>query len=140
MIDSHEIEDRATPPAVATASEAAIEIERHPVEYPRFDAVVTLRGEHDVASEAAIDGALASVRGDVLVNLSECTFCDSSVVRVLFEADRRRRLEDQRLELLVPDARASIARIFEITRLGSRVTIHRDHESIAAATPTTLIG
>jgi anti-anti-sigma factor len=122
---------------VTASSGAPIEIEMRPVRYPTFDAVVILRGEHDMASAPAIDGALESIGGDVLVNFSECTFCDSSVVRVLFDAGRTRRLKGQRIELLVPGANVAIARIFDITGLGSRVTIHHELDRIAADVPRT---
>jgi anti-anti-sigma factor len=113
------------PDPLSVPSGTSIEIETRPARYPTFDAVVTLRGEHDMASAAAIDDALGSVAGDVLVDFSECTFCDSSVVRVLFDARRSRQLGGQRIELLVPDGNAAIARIFQITGLGSQITIHQ---------------
>ena len=97
-----------------------------PARYTSFAAVVILRGEHDMASAPAIEDALASIFGDVRADFSECTFCDSSVVRVLFDAGSARRREGQRIELLVPESNASLARSLEITGLGSRVTIHTD--------------
>jgi hypothetical protein len=56
-------------------------------------------------------------------------------VRVLFDASRTRRLEGRRIELLVPGANVAIARIFEITGLGSGVTIHHELDGIAADVP-----
>jgi anti-anti-sigma factor len=123
-------------PDPATALGAPIELLLRPASYPSFSAVVNLRGEHDMVSAPAIADALASICGDVLVNFSECTFCDSSVVRVLFDASRRRRLEGRRIELLVPPANAPVARIFEVTGLGSRITIHPDLDWIATAAPS----
>jgi anti-anti-sigma factor len=117
------------PDPVTVSFGAPIEVVLRPARYPTFSAVVILRGEHDMASAPAIDDALASICGDVLVNFSECTFCDSSVVRVLFDASRRHRLEGRRIELLVPDANVSIARTFAVTGLGSRITIHSGHEA-----------
>jgi hypothetical protein len=58
-------------------------------------------------------------------------------VRVLFDAGRTRRLEGQRIELLVPGANVAIARIFDITGLGSRVTIHHELDRIVADVPRT---
>src|SRR3954453_21902111 len=45
-------------------------------------AIVTLRGEHDLATRAEINAALARAGGeaDVLVDLSDCSFIDSSVI------------------------------------------------------------
>jgi anti-anti-sigma factor len=120
------------PDPLTVPSGTSIEIERRPTRYPTFDAVVILRGEHDMASAGSIDRALGTVAGNILVDLSYCTFCDSSVVRVLFAADHSRRLEDQRIELLVPDRNGAIARIFQITGLDGRVTIHHGAEAVSA--------
>ena len=51
-------------------------------------AVVALFGEHDLSGKQRLSDALAkaSVRRDVLVDLSACTFLDSSVIGTLFAA------------------------------------------------------
>jgi anti-anti-sigma factor len=122
------------PDPMTVPSGTSIEIETRPARYATFDAAVILRGEHDMASAGSIDDALGSVAGDILVDFSQCTFCDSSVVRVLFDASCSRRLEGRRIELLVPDGNA-IARIFQITGLGSRVTIHHGPGTVSADGP-----
>ncbi len=51
-------------------------------------ALVQLRGEHDLSGKEALAEALASASDqlNVLVDLSECTFMDSSVLGVLIPA------------------------------------------------------
>jgi anti-sigma B factor antagonist len=93
-------------------------------------AVVTLIGEHDVAGKQRLSEALrtASVRpNDVLVDLSACTFIDSSVIGALFLA--RHQLADRggRLELVIPPEAITVRRIADLTKLDSLVTIHQDH-------------
>jgi anti-anti-sigma factor len=79
-----------------------------------------------MATAPAIADALDSVCGDLVVDLSECSFCDSSVIQVLFEAGGSRRRDGRRLELLVPDSSTVVARVFEITGLGTLVSTHAD--------------
>jgi anti-anti-sigma factor len=47
---------------------------------------VTLRGELDLGTAARLEQALAEADGDVLLDLRELTFMDSTGVRVLLEA------------------------------------------------------
>jgi anti-anti-sigma factor len=95
--------------------------------------VLHLRGEHDMATAPAITSALASVAGDLVVDLTECSFCDSSVVQALLEAGASRQRDGRRLELLVPRSSTAVARILEITGLPARVPTHADIDGINAA-------
>ena len=64
--------------------------------------VVCLEGEFDVANVSTlregVDGALAS-GNDLILDLSQMTFIDSSVIHVLFEAARAVEGRDQSLVL-----------------------------------------
>jgi anti-anti-sigma factor len=115
---------------------SVIDVELRPLRFPLFAAVVGLRGEHDMATASAIAAALDSIFGDVLVDFSECGFCDASVVRVLFESADARQREGQRLELLIPHCNTPVARIFEITGLSRRLTTHADVHRISAEPAT----
>jgi anti-anti-sigma factor len=59
---------------------------------------VSLEGEFDVANASAlrdqVDGSLAS-GNDLILDLSQATFIDSSVIHVLFEAARAVKGKDQ---------------------------------------------
>jgi anti-anti-sigma factor len=111
-------------------SRSTVDVALSPVGLSTFTAVVSLRGEHDVATAPALADALDTILGDVLVDFSDCSFCDSSVVRVLFEASDARQRAGQRLEFLVPHTNIPVARIFEITRLSEQVPTHADIGSL----------
>jgi anti-anti-sigma factor len=76
----------------------------------RFVAVVELYGEHDLATREAVRVALASLRGDVLVDLSECTFIGSTVIGTIVKAARARASEGYRLELVLPPPNSPVGR------------------------------
>ena len=66
-------------------------------------AVVTLGGEHDVASRDAIAEAfgVAATGRDLLVDLSECSFIDSTIIKLLLHTMRSLEDRDGRLELVI---------------------------------------
>jgi anti-anti-sigma factor len=109
---------------------STVDVALSPARLSTFTAVVSLCGEHDVATAPALADALDTILGDVLIDFSHCTFCDSSVVRVLFEASEARQRAGQRLEFLVPHTNIPVARIFEITRLTEQVPTHADIRSL----------
>lgn len=78
---------------------------------------VHVRGELDVASvdvlRTALDGALDAGAGDVDVDLSPTTFCDSTCLDVLFAAQRRLEGAGRRLRLVDPAPR--VVRVLELS-------------------------
>jgi anti-anti-sigma factor len=106
----------------------SVDVEHRPASSPAFAAIVHLCGEHDMATASEIAHALSSISGDVLVDLSECSFLDSSTVSVLLEDGRLRERNGHRLELLAPHASSSILRALEIMRVDRFLTMHVDTE------------
>ena len=88
--------------------------------------IVSLRGEHDLStwSEVAVALAAASAKPRILVDLSACTFVDSSVMSALFVAAQNLRERDGVLELVIPPGAHAIQRTFEAMLAGSILTIH----------------
>jgi anti-anti-sigma factor len=89
-------------------------------------ALITLRGEHDLTSKHTLAEALstASAQLNVLVDLSECTFIDSTVIATFFRARERLRRRGGRLELLIPQTATNIRRLAKITLLDKILPIH----------------
>jgi anti-anti-sigma factor len=89
-------------------------------------AVVKLRGEHDLGGKAALVKALsaASEQLNVLVDLSECTFMDSSVIAALVPVVRSLNESDGRLELVIPPEATNLHRVAKLTGLADFVPIH----------------
>ena len=76
--------------------------------------IVRLGGEHDVATADAVRGALSDVDGDaaVIVDLTGCTFADSSIIAALLQARRER----SAFAIVLPsDPASAVVRAFTIT-------------------------
>jgi len=87
--------------------------------------VVSPLGDHDLATAPELAGALESgVDGPVVIDLTETSFIDSSILGVILTARSR---ADERGHLFVcvvdPAAAPSVARIFELTGLNSTFVI-----------------
>jgi anti-anti-sigma factor len=102
--------------------EGEVEVEIH--EHVRT-AIVTLRGEHDLTTRGHLAAVLAKAgeHPRVLVDLSECTFVDSSVISALVVAHTHVVQRDGRLEVVVPTGASTARRIVELTRLGEIMPI-----------------
>ena len=98
--------------------------------------VLELVGDHDLATaddlSTAIDQALAS-RPGLVVDLTETTFMDSTVVHLLINAHQV--LEARGHELIVQITEASaVLRVLQVTQLDNALGIARDRdEAIASA-------
>jgi anti-anti-sigma factor len=103
----------------------SIEVEAPPQLLNAFDAVVRLRGGHDIATSRNLREALDQVEGSVLLDLSDCGFIDSSVIYVIFSDAHSRAREEHRLELLVPPENRAITRTLEIAGAREVLNVHR---------------
>ena len=121
--------DERTHAAASPAVPAALEIAQLSAEV----AVVTLRGEHDLHSWSEVTLALAnaSQRRSVLVDLSACTFLDSSMLTALLVTGKQLRLRGGALAVVIPPG-AQVRRIFEIMNVHMLVGVH-EHRAAALA-------
>jgi anti-sigma B factor antagonist len=89
-------------------------------------AVVTMAGEHDLSTEPAFTQALeqAAAGSNVLVDLSECEFIDSTVIAALLRTARADTERGERFALLIPAAQRQITRIAEMTHLAELLPIY----------------
>jgi anti-sigma B factor antagonist len=87
---------------------------------------VTLRGEHDLNSRPVVAEALARAceRANVLVDLSECSFIDSTIIGVLVAAFQAQSERGGRLELVIPPGTQAILRVAKIAGLPTFMVIH----------------
>jgi anti-anti-sigma factor len=103
----------------------SVEVELRPARAPAFVAAVRLRGEHDMATVPRILEALEPIDGSVLVDLSECSFIDSSAINAFVADARRRAREGHRLELLVPAENAMVGRTLQVSGLDVFLPVRR---------------
>jgi anti-anti-sigma factor len=87
---------------------------------------VTLRGEHDLNSRPAVADALARAceRANVLVDLSDCSFIDSTIIGVLVASFQAQSERGARLELVIPPSAQAIERVAKIAGLPTFMVIH----------------
>jgi anti-anti-sigma factor len=101
-----------------------IEVEVRPQRAPQYSAIVSLHGEHDIATSTALVESLRPLLGDVLVDLSDCSFIDSTVIGSLITAAQELDREGHTLSLVVPPENVSIARTLEIVRIGELISVY----------------
>jgi anti-anti-sigma factor len=106
------------------------------VEFPEPGiAFVKLRGEHDLATKQPLTEALASAGAHphVLVDLSECTFLDSSVVAAFIATHRDLSERGGRLGLVIPPHASAVQRVAQITALADILPIHETPTAAVAS-------
>jgi anti-sigma B factor antagonist len=102
--------------------------------------VVRVMGEVDLATAPALEEALLGVGDDrvgaVIVDLTGCTFLDSSGIRALLGA--RERLERSNRRLALALSTQAVLRVFQITRLDELFEIYPSVGDASTATATTM--
>jgi anti-anti-sigma factor len=112
-----------TPPAGEPSPTPTVEVLVQPDSGPGFVAIVKLRGEHDLASRTVLENALAPLKGDILVDLSECDYIDSSVIAVVVQTHANLTREGYRVEMLIPPTKRHIARTVEVSGISKIVPV-----------------
>jgi anti-anti-sigma factor len=90
-------------------------------------AVVTLGGDHDVASRDTIADAfsVAATGRNLLVDLTECTFNDSTIIKLLLQTMRALEENDARLELVIDtDPHGHVARVAVLMGISEVIPTH----------------
>jgi anti-sigma B factor antagonist len=113
-------------PAEFTLTDEALDAQRH---------VVAVRGEIDLFTapelKQKLGEAIAAGRNQIVVDLTETTFLDSTALGVLIGAVKRLRSDSGHLVLVNVDV--NIAKTFEITGLDQIFTILPTREEAIAA-------
>jgi anti-anti-sigma factor len=90
-------------------------------------AVVTLGGDHDVASIEAVEDAfrVAGAGRNLLVDLSDCTFIDSTIIKLLLRTQRVLDATGGRFELVIdPAPTGHVARVAALMGISDVITTH----------------
>jgi anti-sigma B factor antagonist len=98
-------------------------------------AVVSMRGEHDLSTTPELTQALeqAAAHSDVVVDLSTCSFIDSSVINALVKAARVVHARGEQLVLVIPSESSQVARVAHMTHLAEVLPIHPTHGAALAS-------
>lgn len=94
-------------------------------------ALLKLSGGHNLSGSERLAEALAAAEPQlcVLVDLSDCSSIDSSVITALDRAHKRLVVRGGRLGLLIPCEATAIQRIVKATGLTDRLPIHEDRSA-----------
>ncbi|MDP9260122.1 MAG: STAS domain-containing protein [Actinomycetota bacterium] len=90
-------------------------------------AVVTLGGDHDVSSLEAIEDAfgVAGAGRDLLVDLTTCTFIDSTIIKLLLRTMRVLEATGARFELVIdPSPSGHVARVAALMGIAEVISTH----------------
>jgi anti-anti-sigma factor len=92
--------------------------------------LVTLTGEHDLATTERLLEALADAREhpNLIIDLTPCTFVDSSVIRVLARACDADAPGTQRVAIALPNAGGIVDRAFALLSLREVITLYQTVE------------
>lgn len=99
--------------------------------------VVTLRGEHDLSTATdvsrRIDSALETASG-LAIDLSQTTFIDSAVLRVLITAQERASAQGAGFAIAVADSSGhGVHRLLTLTGLDAKLSTRPSREDAIAA-------
>jgi stage II sporulation protein AA (anti-sigma F factor antagonist) len=103
-------------------------------------AIAELIGEHDLGQYESLKTALlrAAVRAsDVVVDLSRCTFMDSTVINILLHAQHVVALHHGNFAVVLPSEQGPVARVADMMRLADLLPLHLSRESALASLPAT---
>jgi anti-anti-sigma factor len=103
----------------------SIDVELRPSRAAGYAAIITLRGEHDLATSEGLAVALAQIDGNVLLDLSACEFIDSTTIGVVIGKSQDLTRAGNRLELVVPAENRILGRIVDVVGLRTLVSVHQ---------------
>jgi anti-anti-sigma factor len=97
--------------------------------------IVTMRGEHDLSTQPALAHALelAAAHSDLVVDLTECSFVDSTIIREFIKTSEALRAKGEHVLLVIPAEQVGVARIVEMVGLAQFVELHETTEAAFAS-------
>jgi anti-anti-sigma factor len=103
--------------------------------HARGVALVTMRGEHDLSTRPVLAGALqlAAAHSNVVVDLSECSFIDSTVINEFIKTSCRVRAGGEQVMLVIPPEQPHVARIAKLAGLAEFFEVHESKDGAFAS-------
>jgi anti-anti-sigma factor len=94
-------------------------------------AVVTMHGEHDLSTRVVLAQALqlAAARSNVVVDLSECSFIDSTVINEFIKCSKSVHAGGERFLLVIPPDQTHVARLARVVRMAEMIELHDSKEA-----------
>ena len=94
-------------------------------------AYVDLHGEHDLSTKGVLKPALAeaAAHSNVMVDLSDCDFMDSTVVLWLIQTAREVQARAEILALVIPVTQTEVARVAGLLNLSAVFPIYPSRQA-----------
>ena len=104
---------------------------------PRL-AVAEVRGEHDLSTEPALTRVLeqAAEHANVLADLSDCTFADSTALTVLIKAAQAAQSRGDLFAVVIPPRARQVARVADMIGLSELLALHDSRDAALDALAT----
>jgi anti-sigma B factor antagonist len=101
-------------------------------------ALVALRGEWDISTQPQLAEALQRSRGrqNVVIELSDCSFLDSTTIGMLITLDRELAASGGRLEVALPPSQNVVNRAFALLGIREVLSVHDTLEAAQRSLPT----
>jgi anti-sigma B factor antagonist len=99
-------------------------------------AVLAIAGEHDLSTAPTLRQRLEGLMADgepIVVDLSQATFVDSSILGVILDARRRAAADGLGFAVSHANAADPVGRVLDITGLRNELPVHGGREDAAAA-------
>lgn len=96
------------------------------VAFGELGAHVALRGEWDISTQPQLTAALqpSRERQNVVIDLSECSFLDSTTIGMLITLDRELAANGGRLAVVLPPSQNVVNRAFSLLRVREVLSVH----------------
>lgn len=98
--------------------------------------IVVLKGEHDLGSLPLVRGALEAATGEdqaLVIDLSQATFVDSSILGAVLEARRQASEAGRGFAVACDGASEPVRRVLEVTGLSEELPVHPNREAALEA-------
>ena len=100
--------------------------------------IVTMRGEHDLNTHPVLAQALAlaAAHSNVVIDLTECSFIDSTVIQEFIRTSETVGANGERVVLVIPPEQPAVSRIAAITGLTHLFELHTTKDTALASLDT----
>jgi anti-anti-sigma factor len=103
--------------------------------HARGISVVTMRGEHDLSTQPLLAQALAlaATHSNVVIDLTECSFIDSTVINEFVRTSNKVNAQGEKVILVIPPEQRAVARIAAMTCLAQTFELHATKDAAFAS-------
>jgi anti-anti-sigma factor len=103
--------------------------------HARGIALVTLSGEHDISTHRAVAHALelGAARSNVVVDLSHCSFIDSTIIEGFIKTAETLRTRGEEVILVIPARQTGVARTAQLAGLAQLFELHETTDTAFSA-------